>query len=100
MGKSRKRYSAEFKTKVVMEVLKGLKTINEIGVYYEVHPRQISRWLKEFKEKANEIFKKQPDIESLKLKQEKEMLQRKLGEVTMDVDYLKKKCIQFHIPLD
>ena len=38
--KKRKVHSAEFKAKVGLEAVKGLKTINEIGQEYGVHPLQ------------------------------------------------------------
>ncbi len=36
MSKKRKSYSADFKAKLVLEVLEGKKTINEIASKYEV----------------------------------------------------------------
>jgi len=36
MSKKRKSYSANFKAKLVLEVLEGEKTINEIASQYEV----------------------------------------------------------------
>jgi transposase-like protein len=39
--KKRKVHSPEFKAKVGLEALKGLKTINEIGQEYGVHPVQV-----------------------------------------------------------
>lgn len=37
-GKKRKVHSAEFKAKVGLEALRGVKTLNEIGQQYGVHP--------------------------------------------------------------
>jgi transposase-like protein len=37
MGKQRKRYSVELKTKVALEAIKGYKTANEIAAEYGVH---------------------------------------------------------------
>ncbi len=34
----RKRHTAEFKAKVAIEAVKGLKTINEIAAHFEVAP--------------------------------------------------------------
>ncbi len=42
----RKRYSAEIKAKVALEVIKGQKTTNEIAAEYGVHPSQIAQWKK------------------------------------------------------
>jgi len=38
MSRKRKTYTAEFKTKVVLKLLKGDKTLNEIASQYEILP--------------------------------------------------------------
>jgi putative transposase len=43
----RKRYSAELKTKVALEAIKGHKTANEIAAEYGVPPSQIAQWKKQ-----------------------------------------------------
>jgi len=42
MGETKKRkvFSAEFKAKVGLEAVRGVKTLNEIAQDYEVHPMQ------------------------------------------------------------
>ena len=100
MSKKRKQHSAEFKAMVGLEALKEIKTINEIAKEHQVHPGQVSKWKKEIKDRMPEIFKVKSDIEFKELKKEKEQLQRKIGELTMDVDFLKKKCVQMNTPLD
>ncbi|AQR78089.1 hypothetical protein B1222_18000 [Paenibacillus larvae subsp. pulvifaciens] len=40
----RNRYTSEFKTKVVLEVLRKEQTVNEITARYELSPVMISRW--------------------------------------------------------
>ena len=42
--KGRRRYSAEFKSKVALEALREQKTIAEIASEFEVHPNQVSSW--------------------------------------------------------
>ena len=44
MSTQRKQYSAEFKARVALEALKGLKTVNEFASTYGVHPTQIAQW--------------------------------------------------------
>ncbi len=46
MSKKRKSYSADFKAKLVLEVLEGEKTINEIASSYEVLPSSLKQWKK------------------------------------------------------
>ena len=44
MTGQRKRYSAELKTRVALEAIKGHKTANEIAAEYGVHQTQIAQW--------------------------------------------------------
>ncbi len=46
MQTQRKRYSAEFKSRVALEAIKGYKTVNELAGLYGVHPTQIAKWKK------------------------------------------------------
>ena len=46
-SKKRKVHSPEFKAKVGLEALRGLKTLNEIGQEYEVHPITVGQWKKD-----------------------------------------------------
>lgn len=55
MGQNRKIYTAEFKSKVAMEAIRGDETINSIAKKYEIHPNQISIWKTELIEGANNI---------------------------------------------
>ena len=52
MSKKRTTYSAEFKVKVVLEVLKGDKTLNQISQEYNVLPKNIINWKKQFLDNA------------------------------------------------
>lgn len=99
MGK-RRQHSAEFKARVALEAVQGLKTVNEIAREHEVHPVQVSQWKKELIERLPEVFGKKPETDAKETAQQKERLERKVGELTMDVEFLKKKCAQLGIPVD
>ncbi len=96
----RRAHSAEFKARVALEAVKGLKTINEIAREYEVHPVQVSQWKKDLMERLPEVFGRKADLEAAELTRQKERLERKVGELTMDIEFLKKKCVQLGIPLN
>ena len=55
-GKTAKRYPPRLKFQVVLEMLKGTKTIAQIARAYNLHPVTIQRWKKDFLEKGPEIF--------------------------------------------
>ena len=55
-AKKRKVHTPEFKAKVGLEALRGVKTINEIGQEYGVHPVQVGQWKKEIQEQAKTLL--------------------------------------------
>ncbi|PZE20311.1 IS3 family transposase [Paenibacillus xerothermodurans] len=85
----RNRYPSEFKTKVVLEVLREEQTVNEIAAKYELSPVMISRWKAEFLERASTVFEKKAS-EADKVRKEYEAKQERLGQLTVEVDWLKK----------
>ena len=48
MSRKRTTYSAEFKAKVVLEVLEGEKTLNEIASKYDLLPKNIQKWKRHY----------------------------------------------------
>ncbi|MGJ0303996.1 transposase, partial [Aliarcobacter cryaerophilus] len=75
MSRKMTQYSAEFKTKIVLEVLKGDKTINEIASEYNIIPKNIQNWKNIFlanavvaMEPAKAVKEYKDEIEKLKAK--------------------------------
>ncbi|WP_165788750.1 transposase [Rubritalea profundi] len=46
----------EFKTRVALKAIKGIKTIQDIAKEFEVHPVQVSHWKKKMLEGAANVF--------------------------------------------
>ena len=91
MKKGKRQHTADFKAKVVLEALKEASTSAELASKYEVHPTQIAKWKKHFTESIPEVFgavreRREKDVEA-----EKDRLLRKVGQLQMEVDWLKKK---------
>lgn len=90
----RNHYTAEFKTKIVLEVIREESTVNEIGARHGINPIVIGRWKQEFLKRSPEMFKKGPSEAEKELgKKDKHIayLERKIGQLTYEVDWLKKK---------
>ena len=90
----RNNYTAEFKTKVVLEIMSEESTVNQISAKYGISPVLLSRWKKEFLQRASEVFKKGPSESEKELEQSKEHiaeLERKVGQLAYEVDWLGKK---------
>ena len=94
MSKKRRNFTAKFKSDIVIELLKGEKDLNSLASEYEIQPNLLRKWKKEFLENAPIIFDEKRD-ENLKEKlnlerKEKVQYARKVGQLTMQVDWLKK----------
>lgn len=89
----KRKFSAEFKSKVVLEALKERNTIEELARKYELHPTQISLWKKEFLERAASVFTNSVQQKENKQEQEKmlEKLYAQIGQQKVEIDWLKKK---------
>lgn len=44
MSKQRRQFSAEFKTKVVLELLEGSETTNQLASKYDILPKMLLGW--------------------------------------------------------
>ena len=51
-----KNFSGKFKAKVAIEGIRGIKTVNEIGQEFGVHPTQVGLWKKELQEQVGNLF--------------------------------------------
>jgi len=94
---NRKKYTPKEKAKIVLEVLREEDTLAAIANKYDVCQQLISRWKSEFLGNMSTVFDKKNN-ETAKLKQEheaeKEALVNKIGQLTMDIDWLKKKQLE------
>jgi transposase-like protein len=58
MTRIRRKHSAEFKLKAVIEILKGEKTASQLAGESGVHLLILSGWKKQFLEMGSQIFEK------------------------------------------
>ena len=90
------QYSAEFKTKIVLEVLKGDKTINEIASEYNIIPKNIQNWKNIFL--ANAVVAMEPAKAVKEYKEEIDKLKAKndeyakiVGKLTVENNWMSGK---------
>lgn len=89
--KKRRQFSAEFKTKVVLEVLSKVSTVAELGSKYEISPIQISKWKAQFLKNASEAFSDKSEKKDREKDKLIEELYKQVGQSKIEVDWLKKK---------
>ena len=86
-------YSAEFKSKVVLDVLQGNKEINEIATEYGIHPNLVRSWKKDFVNNAQRVFDESKREKEIRRREEELELERDemlktIGQLTLERDFL------------
>ena len=99
MKQKRRRYSGALKAKVGLEALMGVKTTAQIAREHQVHPLLVTQWKRIVLDRLPELFERgqQPPDESEKVIAQ---LHQKIGQLTVDLDWLKKKCRQLGLSPD
>jgi len=92
----RQKFSKEFKAKVALEAIKGQRTINEIASEFGVHPSQVNTWKKQALDALSGAFGKTNPRQEAANEREKEQLFQKVGQLQIEVDWLKKKTGHLH----
>jgi len=90
----RKKYTKQEKAKIVLELLREEKTVNQITAEYGVHPTQLTQWKKTALEGLPDLFEhKERELKKVtkEHQQEVDQLYKKIGDLTIQVDWLKKK---------
>ncbi len=89
MSRKRRTHSPDFKAKVALAAIKGDETLSELARRYQINANLIVKWKKLLLENSSEVFASgkglAPDRES-----EIKSLQAKIGEITMENDFLSK----------
>ena len=93
------KISKEEKAKIVLAVLRGDKTVNEIATQYGVHPNLITRWKQTATEDMAELFEdKRSKIDRNKFQEQEQLVERLyklVGQRDIELDWLKKKLSIF-----
>ena len=91
---SRKKFDANFKAHVAIEVMKNNATIAELARKHGVHPTQIKTWEKTLREKAGNVFVKKDSVAEDQ-KDYIAALERKTGQLAIENDFLKKNLTRY-----
>lgn len=89
-SKKRRSHTAEFKVKVGLEAVRGVKTVSEIAQAYSVHPQLVGQWKKEILESAGALFETKRGPKPAEDKSDEDRLYGEIGRLKMEVDWLKK----------
>lgn len=97
MVNKRRKFSSDFKVRVVLEALSERQSITELAQKHQIHPNQITTWKREFLDNAAVIFDKsgEKSVQGEDHEAERTRLYRKIGELEMENDFLKKVSAKF-----
>jgi len=99
MKRKKRHLSAEFKARIASEALKGVRSLNDIAQENDVAPSQVSQWKKELETRMVELFEgssiNKKELKKLEVKEAQ--MERKVGQLVLEKDFLLKKCEQLGI---
>ena len=91
MTKKRRKHSDEFKARVALEALRGVKTLSELSSAYEVHPTVIAQWKRQLLDGAAGVFSRGNGVNGRSEEEISAPLYEEIGRLKMELDWLKKK---------
>ena len=97
--KKRRKFTADFKSKVALDALREQQPIHEIAKRYQVHASQVTEWKKALQGNASSVFEgtSAKHDEALKQKLKDDRLYKQIGQLQVEVDFLKDSCDQLGV---
>ena len=91
MTTTRKQYSPQFKARVVVEAIRGEKTLSQLGSQFKVHPMQIAKWRKAAIEQLPDLFVDGRTRKAVVTEADSGELYQEIGRLKVELDWLQKK---------
>ncbi|MEK7406165.1 MAG: transposase [Acidobacteriota bacterium] len=88
---TRKQHSTQFKAKVAVEAIRGVKAVNELATRFGVHPVQVSHWKRQALEGLPGIFADRRGLNGRAEEALQAELYQQIGRLKMELEWLKKK---------
>jgi len=99
MLRKRRRFTAEFKVRVVRAALREDKTLAELASQFGVHPNQITDWKRQVLDTLPEAFQRKRKAEARSAEEHEARLYQQIGQLQVELDWLKKKGRELGIDL-
>lgn len=88
MPRTRRNFSAEFKAKIVLEIISGSKSAAEVCREYQLKPDLVSHWKNQFLAKAAQVFENGAEIDPQQARIQE--LERLAGKLSLELEIAKK----------
>lgn len=97
MAGKRRRFTAEFKARVVRAALREDKTLAELAGQFGVHPNQITEWKRQVLEALPEVFGRRKAADAKAAEDRESRLYEQVGKLQVELEWMKKKARQLGI---
>lgn len=87
--RKRRNHSPAFKATVAVAAVRGERTVADLAQQFDVHPNQIQDWKKKLVGEAEHVFGAGA-VEAEHAERETQQLHAKIGQLTMEKDFLSK----------
>ena len=87
---SRRKFTSDFKVKVVLEALSERYTIQELGRKHDIHPTQFSSWKAQFLQNAGSVFEQPVKDAKTEAEEKEDHYLKVIGQQKVEIDFLKK----------
>jgi transposase-like protein len=88
MARTRRNFSAEFKAKVVLDLISGSKSAAEVCREYSLKPDLVSHWKNQFLANAAQVFESGTKVDPQQARIEE--LERLAGKLSLELEITKK----------
>jgi transposase len=88
MPRTRRNFNAEFKAKVVLEILSGNKSAAEVCREYQLKPDLVSHWKNQFLASAALVFENASEVDPQQARIQE--LERLAGKLSLELEIAKK----------
>ncbi len=86
---TRRKFTSNFKTKLVLEALKERQTVKELTQKFEISPQQIGAWKRDFLKETDTVFSKGEKSKKSEAEEKRDQLLKVIGELEVENDFLK-----------
>ena len=96
-GRKRRRFTAEFKSRVVRAAMREDKTLAELAGEFDIHPNQITEWKRQVLEAMPDVFGRRKAADAKAAEDHKSRLYEQVGKLQVELEWMKKKARQLGI---
>jgi transposase len=97
MAGKRRRFTAQFKARVVRAALREDKTLAELAGQFGVHPNQITEWKRQVLEALPDVFGRKKAADAKAAEDQESRLYEQVGKLQVELEWMKKKARQLGI---